>query len=124
MMKKGVIIVAICVLIFMGLVYFFIDPSTHHMPRCPFYSLTGYLCPGCGSQRAIHSLLHLDFLKAFSFNPLMVIAIPYVALGGLLYVCNPNRPIVRWIRLNLFGLYAIWLWGVVIVVYWIGRNLY
>ena len=31
-------------------------------PKCPFHLLTGLECPGCGSQRAVHSLLNGDLL--------------------------------------------------------------
>ena len=46
----------------LAVLFFFLDPAKHTIfPRCVFNSLTGYYCPGCGSQRAIHSMLHLDF---------------------------------------------------------------
>ncbi len=45
--------------------------------RCPFNYLTGYQCPGCGSQRAVYELLHLNFRKAFVLNPLVIITILY-----------------------------------------------
>lgn len=84
-MKKltswGIIIAGV---IMLGVIYFFIDPSKYHMLRCPFNALTGLLCPGCGSQRAIHALLHMNISQAFNFNPLLIIALPYVVLGGLL----------------------------------------
>src|SRR5580693_9291812 len=35
------------------------DPATSGIfPPCPFRYLTGWYCPGCGSLRAIHQLLH------------------------------------------------------------------
>ena len=39
---------------------------------------TGLKCPGCGFQRAIHSLLHLDFVIDFRFNALLVSSLPVV----------------------------------------------
>ena len=39
---------------------------------CPILSLTGLQCPGCGSTRALYSLLHGDPVKAFSMNPLLL----------------------------------------------------
>ena len=41
-------------------------------PKCLFFSLTGLQCPGCGSQRALHSLLHLDLVAALRYNAYMV----------------------------------------------------
>ena len=107
----------------MGVIYFYIDPSKSLMPRCPFFSLTGYLCPGCGSQRAVHALLHLEFSQAFMFNPLLVLSLPYIALGVLVFLFEKSNKYVLWLRLNLYGRYAVYVWGVLIVLYWIFRNL-
>ncbi|MDR9448893.1 MAG: DUF2752 domain-containing protein, partial [Psychroflexus sp.] len=57
-------------------IYFAFNPeSISFFPSCPFHSITGLYCPGCGSQRAIHDLLHANFLAAFSHNPLIVLGI-------------------------------------------------
>lgn len=55
------------------------DPSTSsvYLP-CPFRSLTGWWCPGCGMTRATHHLLRGDIVQALRFN-LFAIAI----LAGL-----------------------------------------
>lgn len=47
-------------------------------PPCPFYFITGLYCPGCGTLRGLHSLLHGDVVKALDLNPLMVLSIPFV----------------------------------------------
>ena len=107
----------------MGVIYFYINPSKSLMPRCPFFSLTGYLCPGCGSQRAVHALLHLEFSQAFMFNPLLVLSLPYIALGVLVFLFEKSNKYVLWLRLNLYGRSAVYVWGVLIVLYWIFRNL-
>ena len=47
------------------------DPSTTWwFPSCPFHALTGWLCPLCGSLRAMHALLTGAPLAAMAFNPL------------------------------------------------------
>ncbi|PYV86056.1 MAG: hypothetical protein DMG90_22080 [Acidobacteria bacterium] len=33
--------------------------SSGIFPPCPFLWLTGFYCPGCGSLRALHQLLHV-----------------------------------------------------------------
>ncbi len=49
------------------------DPATTWwFPSCPFYALTGLLCPLCGSLRALHALLTGAPLTAFAFNPLLI----------------------------------------------------
>jgi Protein of unknown function (DUF2752) len=50
------------------------DPATTGwMPSCPLYSLTGLLCPLCGSLRAVHALLTGAPVAAFEFNPLLLV---------------------------------------------------
>ena len=52
------------------------DPATTWwFPSCPFYALTGLLCPLCGSLRALHALLTGAPLVALAFNPLLVVAL-------------------------------------------------
>lgn len=44
--------------------------NTHRdMLTCPFYYLTGWLCPFCGGQRMILALLHGNVGEAFRLNP-------------------------------------------------------
>jgi hypothetical protein len=57
------------------------DPSASvFFPKCPVMMLTGYPCAGCGSQRAIHALLHLDIRTALEYNVLVVIFVPILVL--------------------------------------------
>lgn len=70
----------VALLLFIG-VYFLFDPTTNlFFPKCVFYTLTGYKCPGCGSQRAIYHLLHFNFVDALKANLLLVLTIPLVLL--------------------------------------------
>lgn len=48
--------------------------------HCPFHSLTGLYCPGCGGLRAVDSLLKADFVQAFRYNSLIVILPPLLFL--------------------------------------------
>ena len=59
-MRRTLLIgLVVAALVVFGFIYFALDPSRSDLfPRCVFLSLTGYKCPGCGSQRAIHALLH------------------------------------------------------------------
>lgn len=70
--------VAIALLLFYALV----DVDSGLMPRCPIKALTGFDCPGCGSQRMIHALLHGDFAGAWRRNPFLIVMIP-VMLAAL-----------------------------------------
>jgi uncharacterized protein DUF2752 len=56
------------------LVYRFDPAVTWWFPSCPWYALTGWLCPLCGSLRAVHALLHGHPLVALGLNPLTTLA--------------------------------------------------
>lgn len=55
-------------------VYYVFDPSMNGagLP-CMFNKITGWYCPGCGGQRALHALLHGRLAHALSYNLLAVI---------------------------------------------------
>ena len=58
------------------------DPEhdTQHYLPCPFHWLTGWYCPGCGTQRALHDLLHGRVAEAFGHNAALVGTIPLLGL--------------------------------------------
>ncbi len=123
MRSRGVwrLLVGLATAVVLLAVYYIYDPSRCALfPPCPWYSLTGYQCPGCGSQRALHALLHLRIVEAFYYNPLLVVALPYLATG-LIAEYVPGG--ARW-RRALFGRRASWVALVVIVGYWVVRNLW
>ena len=61
-------------------VLFCFDPNRYPFyPLCFFHRATGLLCPGCGSLRALHQLLHGNLATAFHFNALLVSSIPLLA---------------------------------------------
>jgi hypothetical protein len=43
--------------------------------KCPFNALFHFPCPACGSSRAAHALMDLDFHEAMRTNPLAPLAI-------------------------------------------------
>jgi hypothetical protein len=49
--------------------------------HCPIRGVTGYLCPGCGMQRAIAALLHGDLPGAVTANATIVIGPALIALA-------------------------------------------
>ena len=73
--------------LFLGimLLYFFNDPASMDLfPKCPIYSTTGIYCTGCGSQRALNKLLHLDVMGAIGHNLLFVPAILVIMYNGII----------------------------------------
>lgn len=63
--------------------YFYSPTEVGFYPRCPSKLVTGYDCPGCGSLRGLHALLHGDFAAAWNFNPAIFFAIALVAVIAL-----------------------------------------
>jgi len=68
--------------------YYMLEPESGVYPRCLFRQVTGLECPGCGSQRAIHALLHGRVAEAWSYNALLLMEIPLI---GLLVAAQPLR---------------------------------
>ena len=60
------------------LLYAFDPAADGIFPACLLYDHTGLYCPGCGSTRAAHQLLHGDLYAAFRLNPLLVTALPAI----------------------------------------------
>ena len=105
-----------------GLLYMF-DPAKAPFPPCLFHKLTGLQCPGCGTQRALHSLLHLDLKAAFLYNPILIPALALVAALLYLNSFGGKRRFPKLYR-RLSGSAFIWSLLGVIILYWIGRNFF
>lgn len=127
-MRKGLKIgigAAVAVLVAAALYIFYtFDPETQPLfPKCPFLLATGYECPGCGSQRAVHSLLHFNIGTALKYNAFMVLAIPYIFLGIYLQYFGGKKRFPG-VEKFFFGRWAAVVLLAVIIAYWILRNLW
>jgi len=90
-------------------------------PKCGFYVMTGYKCPGCGGQRAVHYLLNGEFRESFRQNPMFHIGALYVFV--VLVLKSPLMYPKHTRLLNaLTGIHACMIWFVGIVAFWILRN--
>lgn len=89
------------------------------LPPCSFHALTGLYCPGCGSTRALHALLHGDVTQAMAMNPLLVIALPLLALMA----CNAAGWLPQGSERFRRSIGNPKLWLAVLLGYWILRNL-
>lgn len=70
----------LAVLLFAGTLLFLFDPATSSFyPPCLFKTVLGVPCPGCGSLRAAHQLLHGHFAAAWALNPALMIVGPLAA---------------------------------------------
>lgn len=108
-------------LIILGLIYFFANPSlSAWMPKCPVHLLTGYQCPGCGFQRALHALLHGNVREAISYNLFLLIAIPYLLIAMVCSVAEGKT--IDWMRKNLLSKYTAYAYVALYFIWWGVRN--
>ena len=89
-------------------------------PPCLFYALTGLHCPGCGTLRGLHQLMHGNLLGAFGYNPYTMLALPiigYAFLSALLLTTWGKRLPTVFIPPAL-------IWGllVAVIAFWALRN--
>ena len=94
-----------------------VDPTRRMItPPCPYLTLTGLACPGCGLTRATHFLLHGDVARAFAYNPWAFVMGPAL----LLFVLLPSMAgATRTLRIRT-GLS--WAMLLLTVAFWIWRN--
>lgn len=99
------------------------DPAAPNgiYPPSPFRLLTGLFCPGCGTLRGLHALLHGDIKTALDFNPLMVVSLPYLIYSFYTY-CSP---IILGHRVQSLFIRSSWIMSylTVVLVFWVLRNL-
>ncbi|MDX1766862.1 MAG: DUF2752 domain-containing protein [Arenibacter troitsensis] len=116
--RKKILGVIVFGVVFFGilLLYFFYNPSnSYYFPQCPFFTATGYYCTGCGSQRALHDLLHLDIMGVAKHNLLFIPAFLLIAYHWIRsytplknkksfpdIIYHPKTPIVLFILISLF----------------------
>lgn len=97
--------------------YTFPPGAVSFYPPCIFHAATGLLCPGCGTTRALHQLLHGNVAEAFRLNPFLFA----VMLGAL--VASPSlirgeRP--SWLMKPWFA----WTSLAVVLGWFVLRNVY
>lgn len=114
-------IVLLSVGLIVAMLYYFINPNFNLFPRCPLYSTTGILCPGCGSQRALHDFLHLDFEGVIRHNILFIFGIllllyHFTILGLNLLFSKNYFNLLYHKKTPIIIL-------VIVIVYWILRNI-
>lgn len=103
------------------LVYCFLDPMQEWAPKCPFKLLTGWDCPACGNQRALHALLHGDWAGAWRYNPYVWFALPYFAL--VVYTTYEHSPrAARWRRIVQHPM-TVMVFFMLTMLWWLLRNI-
>lgn len=111
------IILAIIGLSCLFVLYHFFDPA-HSVaaPKCPFWLLTGYKCPGCGSQRALHAFLNGHLWEGIQYNYLLL---PLVLYALLILVSPRSSKLHSWLTSATACITLV----VIFLLWWVGRNL-
>lgn len=96
------------------------NPADGGVPGCLFLRLTGCMCPGCGSQRALHAILNGDITAAWHHNAMLFFLIPVAALYGLAAF---DTPLSRRLRTYVERPLVITAIAASIIAWWILRNI-
>ena len=115
-------VIAIWSVLLAAVVYLFtFEPGrTGLFPVCLFRLVTGYTCPGCGSTRAMHQLLHGDVVAAFMLNPFLLLAIPFLLYALIRYsVIVMRGGVPRHNTVSPPYIYALFF---IVLSFWIFRN--
>lgn len=92
-------------------------------PKCAFFQLTGWKCPGCGSQRAVHYFLTGEFSKSFFQNPGLWVMSSYIIVVLILKIPYMKYRFPKLSR-DITGLTACYILFFSIIAYWILRNVF
>ena len=83
--------------VILGILFAFVFIRYNYRIPCIIHETTGLYCPGCGGTRMCVSLLKLDIYRAFRYNMLLTIAIPFIVLHLICrYIFKMKYKIPRW----------------------------
>ena len=100
---------------------FFFEPGrSGFFPVCPFRALTGFNCPGCGTARGLHQLLHGNVWAAFQLNPLLFFMLPILGyfLSAYTTCAIGGRAMPQVALPSKYG----WLFSGLVLSFWVLRN--
>ncbi len=119
--KFWYVVLAVLAVASLSLVLYSFDPTQNSFyPVCFFHRATGLLCPGCGSLRAMHQLLHGHVFTALRDNLIMMLTLVIAGVFGLRH---------GWLKLQskpaTLNVQPVWIWTGVITFFIFGivRNL-
>lgn len=121
-MHRSWFVVGAIVLV-LALLYWFDPRTTPFAPRCLWHDLTGWQCPTCGLQRALHAVLHGRLKEALLYNPFLVYSLPYFALV-VMTACMPEGKWQKRLHNTFESRRAIILYIVLFVLWGFVRNIF
>lgn len=90
-----------------GIAYYIFIKLTGWAIPCPFRKMFGFYCPGCGVSRMLISIIQMDFVSAFHYNPALFCLSPLLAIcyaaEKIKYIKYGERPFYRWQNFILIG---------------------
>lgn len=102
-------------------IYASFDPESGFFPACPVKSLTGFDCPGCGSQRALHALLTGRVADAWHYNAVLFILAPVATVMIAAEMMRESHPRFYRRMTSRWAVAAV----IAIIIFWtIGRNVF
>ena len=111
----------VVLVVILAVIYYFVDPmEVRWMPKCLWKVATGTDCPGCGSQRMAHALMHGDLRGAWRANAYALCMLPLIGFMVWLDFFRGRHP--RLYR-RVYAPVAVWMLGASVFVWWVARNL-
>ena len=105
-----------------GLYLWMSDLLGGFMLRCPLKWLTGFDCPGCGSQRALRLLMEGDVWGAARVNLLIPVAMIYLGVIWVGYIWKDTAWGSR-LRERATAPGVLWVLTATVIGWWVIRNI-
>lgn len=110
----------LCPVLIIGTLYFISSSFGISVP-CPFYKITGLLCPSCGITRMLIAAARGNFKEAFGYNSFLFISFPliilFIVIEDIHYIKNGERKLLKATRIFL------WLEITALICFCILRNI-
>lgn len=117
--RWGVLLAALVVA---SIYYYACDPTVRgaHAPRCVVLTLTGFRCPGCGLQRALHAALHGHLWEAWQYNLFLPLALALLLAAAIGTCIGTSTNVFSRVATHRYTLNT---FATIYVLWWVLRNL-
>jgi hypothetical protein len=119
--RRLLLVMALLVPPLLVVVYCFPPGETRWYPPCLLHAATGLHCIGCGGTRCVYALMHGDLRQALAYHFLAPLVLPFFLVWVAQHAVATlrGRPAPKaWL-----GRRALWVLGVVVLVFGIVRNI-
>lgn len=107
------------VLLLGGFIYYLILENTDLSFPCAYFEITGKMCAGCGLTRMFYSIFELDFVKAFSYNSVMLVLLCIWNVIGLANLVGKPKVMSGVKFLTVCGIASV----LAILIFWAYRGI-